>query len=280
VPPLCVPIQGGRAINSPIANISGDDFGDNISIRNREYCELTVQYYAWKNESADYYGFCHYRRFFCFDESVKYPYIALGKPTAKQYGSYLGTRESIEMLCSEFDAIVPRSEDMGIMVREHYSVSKFHHAEDLELFIRIIREKAPQLLPFAEDYLSQTRQYFCNMFIMRKELFNEYCEFLFPLLEEFDKRKTMHGSFQDDRTDGYLGERFLGIFIFYIQNRGDRIKELSRIDIDCTVKKRMLYRLFPPQSKRRKQIKKIVSVCVKALLKCYNKVAIGVTNKV
>jgi hypothetical protein len=115
---------------------------------------------------------------------------------------------------------------------------------------------------------------------MRKELFNEYCEFLFPLLEEFDKRKTMHGSFQDDRTDGYLGERFLGIFIFYIQNRGDRIKELSRIDIDCTVKKRMLYRLFPPQSKRRKQIKKIVSVCVKALLKCYNKVAIGVTNKV
>lgn len=258
VPPLCIPIQGGRAVNPPMNGISGDDSGDNISGKNHEYCELTVLYYAWKNETADYFGFCHYRRFFCFDERVKYPYLALGKLTAKQRSNYLGTSERIESLCSEFDVIVLRSEDMGMTVREHYCSSAFHHAEDLELFLKIIGDKAPQLIDSANEYMSQNSQYFCNMFIMQREYFNEYCELLFPLLEEFDCRKTMHGSFQDDRTDGYLGERFVGIYITYIRNRGDKVKELPRLDIDCTLKKRLLYRLLPPQSKRRLWLKKIV----------------------
>ena len=73
VPPFAVPIQGGRAIHPPIDGIMGDNSGDNISDKNKEYCELTVQYYVWKNIDADAYGFCHYRRFFCFDEAVKKP---------------------------------------------------------------------------------------------------------------------------------------------------------------------------------------------------------------
>ena len=83
VPPLCIPVQGGRAINPPVSGTAGDDTGDNISDKNREYCELTVMYHAWKNINADHYGFCHYRRFFCTDESVKRPYIALGKLSEK-----------------------------------------------------------------------------------------------------------------------------------------------------------------------------------------------------
>lgn len=259
VPPLCIPIQGGKAINPPINGITGDDSGDNISDKNHEYCELTVQYYAWKNEYADFYGFCHYRRFLCFDESVPLPYLAFGKMTSERLGKYISSSQEIEQMCKDCDIIIPRSEDMGISVYEHYSTSRFHYKEDLELFVEIISERTPFLVPFVNDYLSQNRQYFCNMFIMRREVFCEYCELLFPLLAEFDRRKTKHGSFQDDRTDGYLSERFVGIFVAYSRSKGYKIKEILRLDINCSLNKWLLVKLFPPQSKRRFLLKRIVN---------------------
>lgn len=258
IPPLAVPIQGGRAINLPIKGIAGDDIGDNISFKNHEYCELTVQYYAWKNVDCDAYGFCHYRRFFCFGESVKQPYLAFGKMTENQQKRYLGTVESIEKNISEHDIIVTRPENLGSTVREYYVSSKYHYEEDLDLFIKVLSEKFPEILPFAEQYLSQNYQYFCNMFIMKKEFFSEYCGMLFPILEEFDRRKHMHGDFQSDRTDGYLGERFVGIYLAYAKSKGAKIAEVMRIDVDCPVKKRILYKLLPPESKRRMAVKKIL----------------------
>ena len=89
------------------------------------------------------------------------------------------------------------------------------------------------------------------MFIMRKELFNEYCSMLFDILDEFDRKKKLHGSFQDDRTDGYLGEYFLGIYMTYLKTKGSRIMEVPRIDTDCSFKKRLMYILLPPESRRR-----------------------------
>ena len=97
------------------------------------------------------------------------------------------------------------------------------------------------------------------MFIMKKDLFFEYCELLFPLLSDFDERKVKHEGFAANRTDGYLGERFLGIFITYIKSKGARVFECRRVDTDCSLKKRLAYLLFPPESKRRFFIKRLIS---------------------
>lgn len=258
VPPLCVPIQGGRAINPPIENIDGDNVGDNISEKNREYCELTVQYYAWKNEEHDAYGFCHYRRFFCFGKNTKKPYLVFGKMTDGNKKAYFGTEEDALRIISENDIVVTRSEDLGTSVRSYYENAVHHYKEDLSLFLEVLSEKYPGFMPYANSYLSGNRQYLCNMFVMKKVIFDEYCSMLFSVLEEFDKRKTMHGDFQSDRTDGYLGERFLGMFISYAVSKGLRIYEVPRIDVGCTLKKRIIYKLFPPESKLRFFIKKLV----------------------
>lgn len=258
IPPLCVPIQGGRAINPPIDGIRGDNSGDNISEKNREYCELTVQYYAWKNDDSDYVGFCHYRRFFCFDERQKKPYIAVGSLSEKQKARLLGSAELINRLCGEYDIIVPRAENMGLSVREHYLTSPHHFKEDMELFLSVLSEKYPVLVPHADEYLGQERQYFCNMFIMDRKHFHEYCALLFGILEEFDKRKTIHGDFQSDRTDGYLAERFLGIYLSFARENGAAIKEISRVDAGCSLGKRAGVFLFPPESRRRFLVKKLV----------------------
>lgn len=254
IPPLCEPIQCGAALNTVIGGILHDNDGMNISDKNREYCELTAHYYAWKNAEADYYGFCHYRRFFGAEEATKRPYSALKKVSDKQ----LLSENELRSLCDEYDILAPISEDMGLPAGDHYNTSKYHYPEDLSLFLEILNSKAPQLKNAADSYLMQNRQYFCNMFVMRKELFSEYCEILFSVLEEFDQRKQLHGDFQSDRTDGYLSEIFTGIYIAYCRNRGAKIKELPRLDAGCSVKKRIGCALLPPESKRRFFVKRIV----------------------
>ena len=257
VPPFCQPIQGGRAISDIVLNIPGDDTGDNISKKNREYCELTVLYNAWKNSTEDYIGLCHYRRFFCFDENISRPYIAIGKFKDK-YKKLLGTEEYILQLCKNYDIIVPKPENVGTTVQNYYSITPHHYKEDIELFKKVLSSVTPELTEYAEEYLSQNEQYFCNMFIMDRTHLNEFCNMMFAVLREFDKLKVMHGELQADRTDGYLGERFLGIYLLYAKSRGAKVKEVRRLDIDCPLKKRIRTRLLPPESKRRFLIKKIV----------------------
>ena len=65
-----LPVQVGAAKAAKrFDNTLHDDEGENISCKNPRYCELTAQYWAWKNEDADYYGFCHYRRYFDFTDT-------------------------------------------------------------------------------------------------------------------------------------------------------------------------------------------------------------------
>ena len=54
-----------------------DNNGDNISAKNSQYCELTAQYWAWKNIDCDYYGFFHYRRYLTFHRVC--PVMASGR---------------------------------------------------------------------------------------------------------------------------------------------------------------------------------------------------------
>ena len=69
--PYLYPIQVGTALSGKkLDGMLHDNDGDNISDKNKTYCELTAQYWAWKNDEADYYGFFHYRRYFAFDPSI------------------------------------------------------------------------------------------------------------------------------------------------------------------------------------------------------------------
>ena len=253
IPPLCVCVQGGAKINAPIQGALSDDGANgSISEKNPHYCELTVQYYAYKNEDCDYYGFCHYRRFFGAQNNKKTPYLTLGKPKAE----LIASENEIRALCDSYDVILPRSENVGMSVYEKYVSSPHHFKDDLDKFIDIIAENAPQLLPYAKEYLNGCEQYFCNMMIMRADIFKEYSALLFDLLEKFELQKTLHGYFEADRTNGYLAERFLGIYALYLKSKGVIIYHLPRVDAYCSFKKRFINKLLPPGSKLRLKIKR------------------------
>ncbi len=260
--PLLVPIQVGAALaEEHFSGFLHDDAGENISQKNRSYCELTAQYWAWKNVEADYYGFFHYRRYLYPNLSAKRPYIIEREPSLAclerlGYGDF-------SHLIEQYDLILPKGENMYVPVREHYANAPFHHRKDLALVERIIRERCPEYTSAIEAYLSGSVCYFGNIYIMRRPIFEDYCAWLFPILEEFDRRADLAGyGPQELRVDGYLAERLLGIYTaFQRETRQLRVGELPRVHFDIpsggagSLKRSLLYHVLPPGTYRRALIK-------------------------
>ena len=256
--PLLTPIQVGAALaERRFPGFLQDDVGCGISEKNRSYCELTAQYWAWKNCEADYIGFFHYRRFLYPDRSAKRPYTIRRAPTLPLLDK-LGYRDFGELI-RQNDLILPMGEDMKLPAREHYGRAPFHHAEDLALAERLVREQSPAYTAAMERYLADTTQYFGNIFIMRRELFCDYCAWLFPILEEFDRRADVSGyGTQEKRVDGYLAERLFGIY--YTKHKEElKALPLPRVHFEPDGKKRLraqaLNLLLPPGSGRRARVK-------------------------
>lgn len=232
-------ISAGTALDGSSAYM-GDDTGSNISVKNRSYCELTTQYWAWKNVKADYYGFCHYRRFFSFNKE-QLPESQWGRAELE----YLSAEEidrigmhddNVREIVKGFDLITAKGVDTRMLngsdsVYEHYSDSRALRIEDLDLVMEIIEEKYPDYKDAARRHIKGHILFPCNMFIMRRALFEEYCTFLFGVLEEFEKRRNMDSySRECFRTPGHLGERLLGIFRTYIESkRRYRLGELQQV---------------------------------------------------
>lgn len=257
--PLLVPIQVGAALaDNHFQGFLYDDTGDNISVKNRSYCELTAQYWAWKNVDADYYGFFHYRRYLYPDTEAKRPYWIERKAEIALLDK-LGYKNFADII-RQYDLILPMGENMHISVREHYAKASFHHGRDMELAEEIVEKKFPKYKQALEKHLSGTVCYFGNIFIMQKTVFQDYCRWLFPVLKEFDRRVDISGyGLQEMRVDGYLAERLLGIYRIYRQN-DLKILELPRVHFYPDTeyyRKKLGSALLPPGTKRRAYAKEV-----------------------
>ena len=257
---LLVPMQVGRALaEEGFEGYASDDTGDHISEKNRSYCELTAHYWVWKNDASDFVGFFHYRRYLYPELSPRRAYRLCSVPTVELldtlgYGTF-------QELIEQTDMILPCPEEMYVPVREHYATAPWHHGKDLELMEQILLERHPDYADAMERYLSGTQHFFGNIFIMRRRVFEEYCSWLFPLLEEFDARVDTTGySPQELRVDGYLAERLLGIY--YEKNRTRwTVQLLPRVhfyglDGGAHAGERLRYILLPPGTKRRAEVKR------------------------
>lgn len=255
--PLLVPIQVGAAIaDNRLSHFLHDDSGDNISEKNLSYCELTAQYWAWKNVEAEHYGFFHYRRYLYPDKNFKRPYRIEREPTVDKLDK-LGYR-AFEKLIRGHSIIAPMGENIYVPVREHYANAPFHHRKDLELAEQIVQERHPEMTEALEAYLSDTVCYFGNIYIMRRDIFKDYCAWLFPILEEFDRHADMtEYSPQERRVDGYLAERLFGVYLTFRRSEL-KVLELPRVfffDGKEYVKRRLLNAVLPPGSKLRAKVK-------------------------
>ena len=258
--PLLVPIHVGAAVSDrPIPGLLRDDTGENISAKNPLYCELTAQYWAWKNVRADYYGFFHYRRYLCPDLTAKRPYRICAVPTNDLLRK-LGY-DRFPQLIEQYDLLAPMGERTYITVRDQFAADSRHRIGALQLMESVVRDVSPSYSAAMERYLSGETCYFCNMFIMSAQVFDTYCAWLFPLLAEYDRRSAVEAAL-DNRIDGYLAERLFGVF--YDRHRAElKTAEIPRVDYDAVTgkpdpKRRLLYRLLPPGTRRRARFKQLM----------------------
>lgn len=191
--PLYIPLHVGRSLGEDLG-FQGDHTGDSISEKNRNYCELTGIYWLWKNITCDIVGVCHYRRYFAKEDR-------------------LISKQNIEDILQKQDVIVSNSEFTKYSsLREHYA--NIHQWKDMELCRTVISERCPQYLQAFDLCMSCNFFSLGNMIITRKKIFDRYCEWLFDILFEVERRIDLTGydTFQA-RIYGYLSERLLRVWL-------------------------------------------------------------------
>ncbi|HGO5855368.1 TPA: DUF4422 domain-containing protein [Mannheimia haemolytica] len=214
---IYIPIQVGKSNSLLDLGITVDNTGENISAKNSSFCELTALYWAWKNHffhTMEYVGLVHYRRYFTgHTVSIK--------------GKYILGEEEIAKLLENADCIVPKKRNYYIeTVYSHYKNA--HYIQDLEQVKSIVLAKNPDYLTACSQVMNSKTLHLFNMFIMKKSLFEQYCEWLFPILFELENRIDISAYDQyQKRVFGFIAERLFNVWIVHNNIRTVQVKVVN-----------------------------------------------------
>ena len=168
--------------------------GDNIDFLNPWYCELTGLYYLWKHCDDEIVGLEHYRRYFVNEKNR------------------LLSENSIRKILKDNDVIVcdKQLDKRNTSTKSlRYFLLQRIHKEDLDFFLNCLDNFYKECINFYLDKSPYKCPY--NMIICRKEVINEWAEFIFsnlvPLLENNKFKKT------NKRYTGFIAEFILYGFL-------------------------------------------------------------------
>ena len=123
-----VPIYVGAEGKQKLGYLS-DNTGENISKKNKNYCELTGMYWVWKNTQDEYKGMVHYRRY--FSNSLRKKYIL--------------KESTIKNILKKYDVILPFSVSLKKSLTEDFcEISGYK--KDLDSVRNIIESKYPEYI--------------------------------------------------------------------------------------------------------------------------------------
>lgn len=214
-----VPIYVGKALQQQQLDIQSDDTGENISLKNGSFCELTALYWAWKNNAfpeSDYIGLVHYRRYF------------KGKGLVLKECTIASENELLSDL-AQYDVIVAKKRNYYIeTIYKHYKNA--HYIKDLDLTKRIIAQNYSEYIDAFEQVMSGKTLHLFNMFVLNRKRFSEYCEWLFSILFKLEEQIdiTSYDNYQK-RVFGFLAERLFNVWLVH---HGLKIKEVNVVSLE------------------------------------------------
>lgn len=209
-----------------------DDSGENIAFKNSQYSELTALYWIWKNSKYEKVGLVHYRRYFAIKE--------------KQHRKILNDTQ-VNGILNEYDIILTKPRFYIEGVAKHYiNCHKTQHERcriQVSILGDVVKDLHPKYYETFNSVMKKHSAHMFNMFIMRKELLDQYCEWLFPILFEAEKRiEKKNVSYE--RLMGSLSEFLLDVWV--VQNKLNiKNVDLYQTEMDFWKRvKRFLYRRF------------------------------------
>lgn len=242
------PIEVGADLRTRHFGYQRDNEGENISGKNSTFCELTAYYGMWKHDKSDIVGLCHYRRYFSsrrIDINEK----------------YFLTTDEVENILAYNDIILPEQ-----FYWKYHDVKSGYTAgagfeKDLNIIADIIGELFPEYLEEYIKILKEDRASYCNMFITSRKQFDNYCEWLFIILFEAERRIDISEySNSEKRIYGYISEILLNV---WVNKNKLRVYYNPMCFISSNGKKRKILKLFDQYNCTRK-ITKIIN-CMDAI---------------
>lgn len=225
---LYMPIHVGAANTKVELPFQKDDEGENISVLNPYFSELTAQYWGWKNLECDYVGLVHYRRYFS-NRKVKYQ-----------------AEINLDDAVLSVDVLNQKLKPNTMYVakkRKYYIETLYSHyantftAEHLDCAREIIAELTPEYIPAFDQVMKQTGGYMFNMYIADKQTSDRYSEWLFPILFELHNRidSTTMSAFEA-RFVGRVSELLLNVWVQYQQLEVEELDILDAFPVDWVEK--------------------------------------------
>lgn len=214
-----IPLQVGL---SEDLNYVRDNSGDNISDKNKNYCELTGLYWIWKNDkNSDIVGISHYRRYFTTQKIFK-------------NSDKILDCEQIEKILNNYDVIIPKKEYYRETVKEQYCLySGFE--KDLNIIENILKNKYPEYLEYYNRIMNRNYISQYNMIICKKDIYDDYCKWLFDILFEAEKHINLEDGYTDyqKRIYGFISERLLNV---WVEKNNLKVKNVRVINVENTLK--------------------------------------------
>lgn len=224
---ICTHKEFDNPLTNPIYKvINSNDINGDVAengLKGSFYSELLSYFYIREHfELKKYVGFCSYRKYFAFLDDVP----------------------NMDELFEHCDAVVCKPLRFERTVEKQYDVC--HNIDDLKILEGIIKEKFPEYESSFQEIMHNNIIFPCNMFIMKREDFIEYVDFVKGALDEFvkvigtdiekriedNKDKYLKNFSPNDevwyqyRIGGYLGERLTSVFIL---KKFERVKAYKMI---------------------------------------------------
>ncbi|MDR1068981.1 MAG: DUF4422 domain-containing protein [Clostridiales Family XIII bacterium] len=181
-----IPIQAGAEPAGIRICEQQDNDGDNISDKNKQYCEASAMYSVWKNASAEWVGIEHYRRHL------------LVTP---------------DMLSDDIDAVMPLPyicfPNSGSQFR------RFVGEEVAWALHKALRELHPDKYETYVRCLNGEYHYAYNMIVAKKAVFDKFCEWAFNIAGYIETLALQ--SVKETRALAYVMEQLTSIY--FIANR-------------------------------------------------------------